>query len=89
MELLFRHPNNKHEGKMQDTAQTTDSAVAMVTKASPPVGVSLASVVGFHVHDLILWTTLVYTVMMIIHKGWQMYRDILKRKDEKSESNKT
>lgn len=48
----------------------------MATKAAPPAAVSLATMAGFPVSELVLWATLVYTVLMIGHKALQIYREV-------------
>ena len=48
----------------------------MVTKAAPPAAVSLATIAGYPVSELVLWATLVYTVLMIWHKLVQIYREV-------------
>lgn len=60
------------------TEYTTDTATAIVAKVAPPVGVSLATVAGYQVGELVLWATLIYTVLMICHKCYQIYKDIKK-----------
>jgi hypothetical protein len=55
---------------------TTETTMEMAAKASAPVSLSLASVAGYQVSDVLLWCTLVYTVLMIMHKLFSMYRDI-------------
>lgn len=57
---------------------TTETGVALVTKAAPPVTVSLATVAGYQVSELVLWATLIYTALMIGHKLVQIYKDIKK-----------
>jgi len=57
---------------------TTETATAIVAKVAPPVGVSLATVAGYQVGELVLWATLVYTILMICHKCYQIYKDIKK-----------
>ena len=57
---------------------TTETGVALVTKAAPPVTVSLATVAGYQVSELVLWATLIYTALMIGHKVVQIYKDITK-----------
>lgn len=47
----------------------------MATKAAPPAAVSIASLAGYPVSELVLWATLVYTVLMIGHKVFQIWRD--------------
>lgn len=56
--------------------QTTDTATAIVAKVTPPVGVSLATVAGYQVGELVLWATLIYTVLMICHKCYQIYKEV-------------
>ena len=58
------------------TTLTTETGVAMITKATPPVTVSLATVAGYQVSELVLWATLIYTVLMIGHKAYQIYKEI-------------
>lgn len=55
---------------------TVDTAAAVVAKTAPPVGVSLATVAGYQVSELVLWATLVYTVLMIGHKVYQIYLEV-------------
>lgn len=49
----------------------------MLAKISPPISVSIATVFGVQVHDLVMWATLIYTVLMICHKLYVMYTDYL------------
>jgi hypothetical protein len=55
---------------------TTETTMEMAAKASAPVSLSLASVAGYQVSDVLLWCTLIYTVLMIMHKLFSMYRDM-------------
>ena len=57
---------------------TTEGATALISKAAPPVTISLATVAGYQVSELVLWATLIYTVLMIGHKMYQIYKDIKK-----------
>jgi hypothetical protein len=66
---------------MSDTHQI-ETASAVVAKTAPPVGVSLATVAGYQVSELVLWATLIYTVLMIGHKVYQIYLDINKKLDK-------
>jgi hypothetical protein len=61
---------------------TTETGVALVTKAAPPVTVSLATVAGYQVSELVLWATLIYTVLMIGHKVYAIYKDVTKSIDK-------
>lgn len=47
----------------------------MITKATPPVTVSIATVAGYQVSELVLWATLIYTILMIGHKSYQIYKE--------------
>lgn len=64
---------------MADHALTTETGIALVTKAAPPVTVSLATVAGYQVSELVLWATLIYTTLMIGHKLVQIYKDITEK----------
>ena len=57
------------------TEHTTEGATAIVAKVAPPVTVSLATVYGYQVSELVLWATLIYTVLMILHKLYQIFRE--------------
>ena len=61
----------------------TDSGIALMTKAAPPVSVSVASLAGMPVSDLVLWATLIYTVLMIGHKLHSIYQDVRKSDKKK------
>jgi len=58
------------------TEHQVDTAAAIAAKAAPPVGVSLATVAGYQVSELVLWATLVYTILMIGHKVYQIYKEV-------------
>ena len=62
---------------MSDHA-ATETGIALATKAAPPVTVSLATVAGYQVSELVLWATLIYTTLLIGHKLVQIYKDITK-----------
>ncbi len=53
-----------------------ESASAMIAKTAPPASVSIATIAGMSVSDLVLWATLVYTVLMICHKLLAIWRDL-------------
>jgi hypothetical protein len=55
---------------------TTEGAAALITKVAPPVGVSLATVAGYQVSEILIWATLIYTVLMICHKCYQIYKEV-------------
>jgi hypothetical protein len=58
------------------TEHTTEGAAAIVAKVAPPITVSLATVYGYQVSEVVLWATLVYTVLMICHKCYQIYKEV-------------
>lgn len=62
---------------MSGTMQTTSETVgAMAAKSAAPVTVSLATVAGYQVSEILLWATLIYTVLMIAHKLYSIYKDV-------------
>lgn len=61
---------------MSVSQHTAETGAGIVTKVAPPVGVSLATVAGYQVSELVMWATLVYTVLMVGHKLYQIYKDV-------------
>lgn len=55
-----------------------ETTAVIVTKLAPPATVSLATVMGVQVSELVLWSTLVYTILLICHKLWSIYKDFAK-----------
>ena len=51
---------------------------AIAAKVAPPVSVSLATVYGLQVSDLVIWATLIYTLLMIGLKLYQIYKEVKK-----------
>jgi hypothetical protein len=56
--------------------QHNETTTAIVAKIAPPATVSIATVAGYQVSELVLWATLIYTVIMILHKLWQIYKEV-------------
>ena len=54
---------------------TAETAVDMAIKASPPASVSLATLAGYQVSEILMWATLIYTVLMIGHKLVSIWRE--------------
>ncbi len=48
----------------------------MAAKAAPPVTVSIATLAGYEVSELLMWATLIYTLLLIIHKLYVFCVDI-------------
>jgi len=61
---------------MSSTEQAAESGAVLIAKAAPPATVSLATLAGYQVSELLLWATLVYTVLMIGHKLYTIYKDV-------------
>lgn len=66
--MSVTHVNTEQRMNHQDY----ETGAAMVAKVAPPATVAGASLAGVHVSDWVLWMTLVYTILMICHKLWQM-----------------
>ena len=45
-------------------------------KLAPPATVSISTIAGYPVNDVLLWATLIYTTLMIGHKLLAIWRDI-------------
>ena len=61
---------------MSTNHQAAETAVDMAIKASPPATVSIATLAGYQVSELVLWATLLYTLLMICHKAMAIWRDL-------------
>lgn len=61
---------------MSTSHQTAETGAALIAKAAPPVSVSIASIAGIQVSEILLWATLVYTILMIGHKLYSIYKDV-------------
>lgn len=68
----------------QQHAAAAESAGAMIAKTAPPAGVSIATIAGAPVSELVLWATLIYTVLMICHKLVVLWREL--RRDPRCET---
>lgn len=62
---------------MSEAVQTTaETAGTIAAKLAPPASVSLATIMGVQVSELVLWATLIYTVLLITHKVWTIFKEI-------------
>jgi hypothetical protein len=61
---------------MSSTEQAAESGAVLIAKAAPPATVSLATLAGYQVSELLLWATFIYTVLMIGHKLYTIYKDV-------------
>lgn len=66
---------------MTTTSHAAETGVTLIAKAAPPVSVSLATLNGMQVSELVLWGTLIYTVLMISHKLLMIYRDVTRKEE--------
>lgn len=55
---------------------TAESVADMAIKASPPASVSIATLAGYQVSEILMWATLIYTLLMIGHKLMAIWRDL-------------
>lgn len=63
--------------RMSTTHHTTaETAADMAIKASPPASVSIATLAGYQVSEILMWATLLYTLLMIGHKLLAIWRDL-------------
>lgn len=65
---------------MSTTNHTIDTGATLMAKATPPVTVSLATLAGYNVSELLLWATLIYTLLMIGHKLYAIATDVIDRR---------
>lgn len=61
---------------MSTSHHTAESGATIIAKAAPPVSISIASVAGYQISEVLLWATLIYTVLMIGHKIYVIYKDV-------------
>ncbi len=55
-----------------------ESIATIAAKAAPPITVSLATIGGVQVSEILLWATLIYTLMMIGHKAFAIWKDVFR-----------
>ena len=67
---------------MSTSQHTAETGAAIIAKTAPPASVSIATIAGVQVNELLLWATLVYTVLMIGHKLWQIYKDVFRHNND-------
>jgi len=53
----------------------TETGAAIIAKVAPPATVSIASLMGVQVSEILLWATLIYTILLIGHKLWQIWKE--------------
>lgn len=65
---------------MSTHQSTAESLADIAIKASPPATVSIATLAGYQVSELLMWATLAYTLLMIGHKLVTIYKEFQSRK---------
>lgn len=63
---------------MSEPTTAAETAATIAAKVAPPATVSLATVLGMQVSELVLWATLIYTILLICHKLWQIAKELRK-----------
>jgi hypothetical protein len=64
---------------MSTTHHTTETATVIAAKVAPPATVSLATVMGYQLNEIVLWATLIYTSLLICQKSWQIYKEFTEK----------
>lgn len=64
------------------TDHHTETVAAIAAKVGPPTTVSIATVAGYSVNELVVWATLIYTTLLIGQKLYQIYKDVVKPRCE-------
>jgi hypothetical protein len=55
--------------------QAAESITTMAAKAAPPVAVASAQAVGITLPEAVQLAALFYTILMIVHKLWHMWKE--------------
>jgi hypothetical protein len=63
---------------METAQHAAESGAMIAAKAAPPAAVSVATLAGYPVSEILVWATLIYTVIMIGHKVYQIYKEVRK-----------
>lgn len=58
------------------TENFVESGVAIAVKLGPPSAVSTALVSGVDINSVLIYLTIFYTVILISHKLWSIYKEI-------------
>ena len=67
----------QHKDRSMSTANhTAETGATILAKAAPPATVSIATLAGYPVSEILLWATLIYTILMIGHKVYQIIKEV-------------
>ncbi|MFM6959547.1 MAG: hypothetical protein ACKOW0_00790 [Schleiferiaceae bacterium] len=61
---------------MSTAHHTSETITTIAAKAAPPVTASIATLAGYQVSEILIWATLIYTLLMIGHKVWQIVKEL-------------
>lgn len=70
----------KHAVMNQAHEHAAESVATVAAKLAPPATVSIATVAGYHVSEIVLWLTAIYTLLMILRTIYQFCRDLREKK---------
>jgi hypothetical protein len=65
--------------------QTTENVSVMAAKATPPLAVVGANLMGIPISDWVQYVTLIYVSLMAAHFVWKWRREIKKANKEDAE----
>ena len=63
---------------VKDTVHQHSQGLMEAVKLSPPATVLGVEVSGVNVQEWILWATLLYTILLIAHKGFQFWKEVVR-----------
>lgn len=61
---------------IKDNVHQHSQGLTEILKFSPPVGALSAEAMGANLQTWILWATLLYTILLIMHKIFQLWKDV-------------
>lgn len=61
---------------MSTSQHSAETISTIAAKSAPPVTASLATLAGYQVSEILIWATLIYTLLMIGHKIWQIIKEL-------------
>ena len=62
-----------------DAPNYIDQGVIVVAKITPPASISIATIAGYQVSEVLIWATLIYTALLIGHKLYEIFKSITGR----------
>ena len=65
---------------IKDNVHQHSQGLTEALKFSPPLGALSAEAMGANLQTWILWATLIYTILLILHKAFQIWKDVYRFK---------